>query len=199
MIEEPLINFKGMDLYEKSLSTLTNDFQVKVDQKRTTFIAVYAHGFVEPLGEEFATKLRARDIVIDPNNPFLTLIRFKHYWDEKTTLSALKISAPRAVQALYALEPQPMYLGHLNNTIAGEVSRLSHEVKLFWELRQAYQVAEQAIANNHYNLMRNFGVEINIERMADYAHFLRIWNRDYYIWKMQVTALLDQLAYKDSV
>ena len=198
MIEEPLVSFKGMDLYEKSLSTLTNDFQVKVDQKRTTFVAVYAHGFVEPLDETFTTQLRAREVMLDPHNPFLTLVRFKNYWDEKTTLSALKISAPRAVQALYTLDPQPMYLGHLNNTIAGEVSRLAHEVKLFWDMRQAYQAAEQAIANNHYNLMRNFGVESNIERMTDYAHFLRIWNRDYYIWKTQVTALLDMLAYKDA-
>ena len=188
-----------MDLYEKSLSTITHDFQVKVDQKRTIFVAVYAQGFSEPIEELVATTVRAREVVIERDQPFLTLLRFKHYWDEKTPLTALKISSPRAVQALYTLEQHPLYLGHVNTTIAGEVSRLAHEVKLFWDMRQAYQVAEQAIANHHYNLMRNFGVESNIERMTDYAHFLRIWNRDYYIWKMQVTALLDLLAYKDAV
>lgn len=199
MMQEPLTAFKGMDLYEKSLSTLSNDFQVKINQKRTTFIAVYAYDFIEPIDECFSAAMRAREVVLDQQNPFLTLLRFKHYWDEKTKLSALKISSPRAVKAIYTLEPQPMYLGHLNQTIAGEVSRLAHEVKLFWDMRQAYQAAEQAIANNHYNLMRNFGVESNIERMTDYAHFLRIWNRDYYLWKSQVTSLLDLLAYQDPV
>jgi hypothetical protein len=199
MMEEPLIAFKGMDLYEKSLSTLSKDLHVKIDQKRTSLVAVYAYDFIEPIEEHFATSLRAREVVLDPHNPFLTLVRFKHYWDEKTKLSALKIASPRAIKAIYTLDPQPMYLGHLNATISGEVSRLAHEVKLFWDMRQAYQAAEQAIAANHFNLMRNFGVESNIERMTDYAHFLRIWNRDYYLWKSQVTSLLDLLAYQEPV
>ena len=40
-MEEPAIAFKGFDLYEKSISSLSNSFQVKTDQKRSTFLAVY--------------------------------------------------------------------------------------------------------------------------------------------------------------
>jgi hypothetical protein len=197
MGEELLVPFKGMDLYEKSINSLEGSFEFKADKKRTMFVAIYAHEFLDLPGEEFKHRLRARDAVADAQNPILTLVRFKNYWDEKTQLSALKISAPRAIQEIYALEPHPLYLCQLNNSIASEVSRVSHEVKMFWDLRQAYLVAEQAIASNHYNLMRNFGVESNIERMTDYARFLRIWNRDYYIWKTKVTALLEQLAYQE--
>ena len=197
MSEDPSVPFAGMDLYEKNLDSLTAPFQINTDQKRTSFIAVYAHEQINDSDNTLTERVRAREIVSDPQNPVVTLIRFKNYWDEKTRLSALKIAAPRAIQEIYGWDPQPMYLCHVNTKIAGEVSRLAHEVKLFWDVRQAYFAAEQAIAANHYNLQRNFGVESNIERLTDYARFLRIWNRDYYIWKNQVSAVLDQLAYQD--
>lgn len=198
MSEDPQAPFAGMDLYEKNLESLADPFQIKTDQKRTSFIAVYGHNFVGGPDEGLTERVRAREIVVDPHNPVVALLRFKNYWDEKTQLCALKIAAPRAIQEIYIYDPQPMYLCHLNTKILGEVSRLAHEVKLFWDLRQAYFAAEQAIASNHYNLQRNFGVESNIERLSDYARFLRIWNRDYYIWKNQVTSVLDQLAYRDN-
>ena len=197
MSQDPSVPFAGMDLYEKNLGSLAEPFQIKTQQKRTNFIAVYAHEAIADSDQTLTHLVRAREIIADPHNPVVTLIRFKNYWDDKTRLSALKIAAPRAIQEIYNWECQPMYLCHLNTKIAGEVSRLAHEVKLFWDLRQAYFAAEQAIASNHYNLQRNFGVESSIERLTDYARFLRIWNRDYYIWKNQVTSVLDQLAYKD--
>jgi hypothetical protein len=198
MSRDPLLPFAGMDLYEKNLDSLTDPFPINTDQKRTNFIALYGHAFLAGVDKGLTERLRAREIVVDPQNPVVTLFRFKNYWDEKTPLCALKIAAPRAVKEIYSCDPQPMYLCHVNTKILGEVSRLAHEVKLFWDLRQAYFAAEQAIAANHYNLQRNFGVESNIERLSDYARFLRIWNRDYYIWQNQVAHVLDQLAYKDS-
>ena len=195
-MEEPAIAFKGFDLYEKSISSLSNSFQVKTDQKRSTFLAVYTQERGPSADGDLCAVLKARSVEPAPDAPLLGLIRFKNYWDEKAPLFALRIETPRAVRALWNFDLKPFYLCHVNHTIEGEVSRFAHEVKLFWDLRVLYQAAEQAISSNHFNLLRNFGVDSNIKRLPDYARFLKIWNRDYYIWKTQVSDVLDQLAYQ---
>lgn len=165
------------------------------DKKTQVFIAVFDATETLPDLDALKTQTCARDVETEADQTFVSLVKFKNYWENKDDIVAYRFFAAPEIGNLFTQTPNPLYLFAINETLFKEARKISHEIETFWAIKEAYCKAEVLISNNGFNVRNNFQSDSVIEPLKDYGRFLKIWSQDYKIWREHVEKFLNKIEY----
>ena len=167
----------------------------RADKKTQVFIAVFDATEALPGLEALKNHTRAKDVEAEADQTFVSLVKFKNYWENKDDIIAYRFFAAADIGNLFTQTPNPLYLFAINETLFKEARKISHEIETFWAIKEAYCKAEVLISNNGFNVRNNFQSDSAIEQLKDYGRFLKIWSQDYKIWREHVEKFLNKIEY----
>ena len=165
------------------------------DKKTQVFIAVFDATEAPPEPETLKSHTGARDVEAEIDQTFVSLVKFKNYWENKDDIVAYRFFAAPDIGNLFTQTPNPLYLFAINETLFKEARKISHEIETFWAIKEAYCKVEVLISNNGFNVRNNFQSDSAIEPLKDYGRFLKIWSQDYKIWREHVEKFLNRIEY----
>lgn len=167
----------------------------KRDKTPQVYVAVYDAGEAEPDPARLKDQAQARDITAEADDTFVSLVKFKNYWENKSDIIAYRFFSPANIDGLYTHAPNPLYLFAINEELFKRARKIGHEIDTFWAIKDVYCKAEMLISNNGFNVRNTFQTDSAIEPLTDYGRFLKIWSQDYTLWRDHVEHFLNEITY----